>query len=52
MKVKSKLGNKNFIPVSEPLITKDDIKAVTKTVKSGWVSSIGKEIKNFERNFF
>ena len=51
MKVKSKLGNKNFIPVSEPLITKDDIKAVAKTVKSGWVSSIGKEIKNFERNF-
>ena len=51
MKVKSKLENKNFIPVSEPLITKDDIKAVAKTVKSGWVSYIGKEIKNFERNF-
>ncbi len=42
---------KKFIPVSSPLITIEDAKSVYKTVKSGWVSSSGKEIHAFEKKF-
>lgn len=42
---------KKFIPVSEPSITKREIKYVTDAVKSGWVSSIGKYIDEFEKEF-
>ena len=41
----------NFIPVNKPLITKADIDKVNKTLKSGWISSSGKEIVAFEKNF-
>ena len=39
---------KKIIPVSKPKITIADAKAVYKVVKSGWVSSSGKEIIRFE----
>ena len=40
---------KKLIPVSSPLITINDAKNVYKVVKSGWVSSSGKEILRFEK---
>jgi len=40
-----------FIPISEPSITKKEIKYVTDDVKSGWVSSIGEYITKFEEKF-
>jgi len=41
----------NFIPVNRPLITKADLDKVNKTLKSGWISSSGKEILEFEKKF-
>lgn len=40
-----------FIPVSEPTITKREIDYVAKAVKSGWVSSLGEYINQFEEQF-
>jgi len=40
-----------FIPVNRPLLTKSDLINVNKTLKSGWISSSGKEIINFEKKF-
>jgi perosamine synthetase len=40
-----------FIPVNKPLITKQDQISVARVVRSGWVSSSGKEIKEFEKKF-
>lgn len=51
MKKKSRLKNKKFIPVSKPLITNQDIKEVTRAVRSGWISSSGDYIKKFEQSF-
>ncbi len=42
---------KKFIPVNKPMITKSDSDLVYKVVKSGWVSSEGPNVKNFEKNF-
>jgi len=39
------------IPVAEPDIGKDELKNVTKAVKSGWVSSKGPFIEEFEKKF-
>ena len=51
MKKKLK-SNKNIIfPVSVPYITPKDIKNVNKSLKSGWISSDGPEVKNFENKF-
>jgi len=41
--------NKKIIPVSSPIITDSDAKYVYKVIKSGWVSSSGKEINLFEK---
>ena len=41
----------NFIPVSEPSITKKEIDYVLAAVKSGWVSSLGEFITKFEEEF-
>ena len=41
---------KKIIPVNNPLITDSDAKAVFKTVRSGWISSTGKEISKFEKS--
>ena len=40
-----------MIPVSEPDIGQKEIEYVTDAVKSGWVSSHGKYIDEFEENF-
>jgi len=40
-----------IIPVNFPIITKEDALEVFKTVKSGWVSSTGDKIINFEKKF-
>lgn len=41
----------NFIPISQPNITQKEIDYVTDAVKSGWVSSLGKYINEFEEKF-
>ena len=41
--------NKKFIPVNTPLITKNDALCVSKTIKSGWISSEGPGVKEFEK---
>lgn len=40
-----------MIPVNEPLIGKEELKNITDCVKSGWISSKGSYIKNFEDKF-
>jgi len=50
-KKKLSLGDKKFIPVSKPLITKMDTDSVHKILKKGWISSEGPEVKKFEENF-
>lgn len=40
-----------MIPVNEPLISKNALKYVSDCVKTGWISSSGKYIKQFEDNF-
>ena len=39
---------KNFIPVNKPLIHRDDISTINKTLKEGWVSAEGPNL-NFEQ---
>ncbi len=41
----------NFIPISQPTIGDKEIEYVTDAMKSGWVSSLGKYIDQFEDNF-
>ena len=38
-----------MIPLHEPDLSKKDINAVVKTLKSGWVSTAGNEVNNFEK---
>jgi perosamine synthetase len=40
-----------FISISQPSITQKEIKYVTDAIKSGWVSSLGKYIDEFEEKF-
>jgi perosamine synthetase len=40
-----------FIPISKPSITSLEIDNVTKAVTSGWVSSLGEYVDQFERDF-
>lgn len=40
-----------FIPVSEPSITRKEIEYVTDALRSGWVSSLGRYIQEFEYSF-
>lgn len=40
-----------FLPVSEPSITEKEIEYVIDAVKSGWVSSLGYYITEFEKRF-
>lgn len=42
---------KKFIPLSKPSITTLEIEYVTNAVKSGWVSSLGSYINEFEQSF-
>jgi len=39
------------IPVAEPSIGEEELKLVTEAVRSGWVSSKGRFLKEFENNF-
>jgi perosamine synthetase len=41
----------NFIPISKPKIGKIELHNVTDAVKSGWVSSLGSYIDQFESDF-
>jgi perosamine synthetase len=43
--------NNNFIPISKPSITQKEINYVTDAIESGWVSSLGKYIDQFENKF-
>src|SRR5712692_1542776 len=43
--------NRKFIPVAEPSITEKEVKYVSDAVKSGWVSSLGHYINEFEKRF-
>ena len=50
--MKKKLNiSKKFFPVNEPVITRENIKDVTNSIKSGWISSDGKDVINFEKKF-
>ena len=42
---------RRFIPVYEPWIGDREVARVTRCVKSGWISSIGEEIREFESRF-
>ena len=39
---------KKFIPVNTPLIDSSDASAVSKSIKSGWISSEGPNVREFE----
>ena len=45
-----KLKNK-FIPVNRPIVSKDDINSVVKSLKGNWISGEGPYVKKFEENF-
>ena len=40
-----------MIPIAEPSLGEEELKNVTEAVKSGWISSKGDFIGEFERNF-
>ena len=43
--------NKPLIPVAEPLLAGRELEYVTDCVKSGWISSLGKYVRDFEERF-
>ena len=43
------LKYKKFIPVNTPLINNNDALCVSKVIKSGWISSEGPSVKEFEK---
>ena len=45
------LKNQPFIPVAEPLLGDKELAYVTDCIKSGWVSSLGKYVRDFEDRF-
>jgi perosamine synthetase len=40
-----------MIPIYKPMIEEDDIRAISDTAKTGWVSSRGENIQKFENQF-
>lgn len=40
-----------FIPVCEPMLAGNELKYVTEAVNSGWISSSGKYVNEFEKQF-
>ena len=40
-----------IIPVAEPLLDGNELKYVTDCLKSGWISSLGKYVRDFEQGF-
>ena len=51
MKKELKSKKFKFIPVNNPLITKEDISYLNKSISKGWISSEGPEVKKFEKDF-
>jgi perosamine synthetase len=51
MKKKLKSKKFNFIPVNKPLVTREDINYLNKSISKGWISSEGPQVKKFEKNF-
>lgn len=45
------MSEKEFIPVAEPLLDGKELEYVTDCVKSGWISSLGKYVRDFEQGF-
>ena len=45
---RKKKNKKLFLPLHEPYISANDIKCVTRGLKSGYVSTSGKDIQKFE----
>lgn len=43
--------NNKFIPVCEPLLSGNELKYITEAVSTGWISSSGKFVDEFERSF-
>lgn len=43
--------NHAFIPVAEPLLAGNELKYVTDCITTGWISSLGKYVKDFESQF-
>jgi perosamine synthetase len=43
--------NRPFIPVAEPTFGDKELEYVTDCVKSGWISSLGKYVRDFEQGF-
>ena len=43
------LKYKKFIPVNTPLINNTDALSVSKSIKSGWISSEGPSVNEFEK---
>ena len=41
----------NFIPVNEPLIGENEKELVMKCLETGWISSEGSFVKDFENQF-
>ena len=44
-----KLKSNKFFPVSKPQILKSDINFLVNSIKDGWISSEGKQVKKFEQ---
>ena len=40
-----------FIPVAEPLLAGKELEYVTDCIQSGWISSLGKYVRDFEEQF-
>ena len=51
MKKELKSKKFSFIPVNKPLITREDINYLNKSISKGWISSEGPEVRKFENNF-
>jgi perosamine synthetase len=49
--VKKKLIAKKFIPVNEPLLNGNEKKYINHCIDSGWISSEGPFVKEFEKKF-
>ncbi len=44
-------NNNNFIPVCEPTLLGNELKYVTDAIQTGWISSAGKYVTEFEQKF-
>lgn len=51
IKVRIKIFFKYMIPVNEPLLGEEELKNVIDCIKSGWISSAGAYISEFEKRF-